>query len=291
VKEDDVVDTRTMPGVVDRHVHLGLVDAAGFAGSAVVEVHDLGWIPSVAAGWQRTGLGGVRVRIAGAFLGPPGGYPSGRAWAPGGAVQGVPDVPAARAAIDAAVQSGWDRVKVTLHAGFPPFGDGVLEALVGAAHGAGVEVVAHVEGPDQVRIAAAAGVDVLAHVPWTERIDDGLVERLAERCTWISTLAIHAGSHRRTAIENAARFVAAGGRLRYGTDIGNGDGAAGVRAAEVLALGAAGLSGGALVEALTGHAGGPVPLDRAVVGTHPVPADAAGLAAWYSTARPAIVAP
>ena len=41
-----------MPGVVDRHVHLGLVDAAALANTAVVEVHDLGWVPSIARNWK-----------------------------------------------------------------------------------------------------------------------------------------------------------------------------------------------------------------------------------------------
>jgi len=43
-----------MPGIVDRHVHLGLVDAAALADTAVVEVHDLGWLPQIARGWKIT---------------------------------------------------------------------------------------------------------------------------------------------------------------------------------------------------------------------------------------------
>ena len=41
-----------MPGIADRHVHLGLVAAAAVADTAVVEVHDLGWIPQVARSWK-----------------------------------------------------------------------------------------------------------------------------------------------------------------------------------------------------------------------------------------------
>ncbi len=39
-----------LPGLVDAHVHLGLVQRADLAGGAVVEVHDLGWIPAAGPG-------------------------------------------------------------------------------------------------------------------------------------------------------------------------------------------------------------------------------------------------
>ena len=71
-----------MPGIADRHVHLGLVAAAALADTAVVEVHDLGWIPQVARSWKvKSPTGGV-VKIAGPFLTAVGGYPINRAWAP-----------------------------------------------------------------------------------------------------------------------------------------------------------------------------------------------------------------
>lgn len=47
-----------MPGVTDRHVHLGLVDYRCLAGGPVVEVHDLGWarrlLPNVRSTWGCT---------------------------------------------------------------------------------------------------------------------------------------------------------------------------------------------------------------------------------------------
>lgn len=278
-----------MPGIVDRHVHLGLVDGAQLRGSSVVEVHDLGWSPDAALRWRREGVGGVAVRIAGQFLTPVGGYPKGRPWAPDGAVREIADVAAARAAVVAAVVQRFDAIKVVLHAGFPPFPGHALTALVGGAHQSGLQVVAHVEGPGQAELALEVGVDVVAHVPWTERLDDAVIAAMAGRCTWISALAVHAGVDRRTALSNARRFVAAGGRLRYGTDLGNGDGPVGLRRDEVLRLGETGLYGSALVEALTGHLGGAVPAERSVVGQGPVPPDAEGIADWYLAARPAIL--
>ena len=41
-----------LPGVIDRHVHLGLVEHGPLAGGALVEVHDLGWSPAQAAAWR-----------------------------------------------------------------------------------------------------------------------------------------------------------------------------------------------------------------------------------------------
>ena len=280
-----------MPGVVDRHVHLGLVDHGALADSAVVEVHDLGWIPDQARRWQRDGAGRAEVRIAGPFVTTPGGYPKGRSWAPDGAVREVADVAQARSAVVAAVVQRFDLLKVVLHADSPPYAPHVLQALVGGAREAGLRVVAHVEGPGQAQLALEAGVDALAHVPWTECLDDGLVAAMAASTTWISTLALHDGEARRTALSNARRFHAAGGRLRYGTDMGNGSWPVGVRREEVLALGEAGLSGGALVEALTGWIGGAVDDVRAVVLDRPVPEDAVGIADWFVSARRAVPDP
>ena len=163
--------------------------------------------------------------------------------------------------------------------------------LIGEAHGAGIRVVAHVEGAGQAERALTAGVDVLAHVPWTERLDESVVAGIAARCEWISTLALHAGAARATALDNARRFVRAGGRLRYGTDMGNGRWPVGIRREEVLALGEAGLAGGELIEALTGYRSGPIDEDRTVVGERPIPADAGGVADWYLAAERVPVRP
>ena len=57
-----------LPGIIDRHVHLGLVDAAALADTAVVEVYDLGWVPSIARAWKIDPPTGGLVRIAGPFL-------------------------------------------------------------------------------------------------------------------------------------------------------------------------------------------------------------------------------
>ncbi|MCU1473397.1 hydrolase [Amnibacterium sp.] len=272
-------------GLHDRHVHLGLVDRDRLSASVVVAVDDLGWVPAAAAGWRSRPPAGLAVRIAGPFLAPPGGYPLGRSWAPAGAVQEVRDVADAEAAVAGLVALGATTAKVTLHAAFPDYGAGVLEALVRAARTAGLPVVAHVEGPGRAERALAAEVDALAHVPWTERLPDAILERFARSTTWISTLGLHAGPARGRALANARRFVAAGGRLEYGTDMGNGPTPPGVNRREVLALGRAGLAGAALLDALLLAPRVPLALTAAVWSERPMPEDAKGVADWFAAAR------
>ena len=234
----------TLPGVVDRHVHLGLVDRELLVGSPVTEVHDLGWDPGEIAAWAAAPPSGVRVRYAGPFHTAPGGYPSGRSWAPDAAVRHVatPD-DAARAVADVVALGGF-AVKVALHAGMPLLSDDVLLALVEEAHAAGLPAYVHAEGAGVAGRAVLAGADTLVHVPWTERLPDAVIARAAHM-TWISTLAIHDGPCRSAALElaldNARRFVAAGGTLVYGTDLGNGAMPVGVHEREIELLGERGV--------------------------------------------------
>jgi imidazolonepropionase-like amidohydrolase len=272
-----------LPGVIDRHVHLGLVDAARLANSPVVEVHDLGWIPRQQLAWRRTPPDGLTVQAAGPFHTAPGGYPSGRPWAPPDAVRSLASPAAARAAVDDAISHAYDALKVTLHTGMPLLADDVLVAFVEAAHAGRLTVVAHVEGHGQAARAIDAGVDVLAHAPWTERVPDDVLRR-GRRTTWISTLAIHGPADEAVAIDNIRRFREAGGTVVYGTDMGNGPTPVGVSPAEIHALEAAGLTGDDLLRAVLG------PLDdrrprRGLVSPLPHPASAAELIAWLGAAR------
>jgi hypothetical protein len=278
----DGVPEVTLPGVVDRHVHLGLVDRALLADGVVTDVHDLGWDPRETTAWATTPPSGVRVRYVGPFHTAPGGYPTGRTWAPAAAVRHV-DSPreAAQAVADVAAQGGF-AVKVALHAGMALLPDDVLGALVSEARSAGLPVLVHAEGPGQAERAIAAGADVLVHVPWTEALPDEVIARAA-RMTWISTLAIHDGPGRgaglERALDNARRFVAAGGTLVYGTDMGNGPTPVGVNEREIELLGEVGLTGEALLRAVLGP-----PSVPALTAPLPVPSTAADLIAWLRSA-------
>lgn len=271
-----------VPGLRDHHVHLGLIDRAALGGAALSAVDDLGWVPEEAVDWRRARVGGCTVRVAGPFLTAPGGYPFGRSWAPAGSVAAVGSAEEAAATVDGLVTVGVDMIKVALHTGLPLLDDATLGAIVAAAHRHALPVVAHTEGTGQVVRAAAAGVDVLAHTPWTETLGDDVLQRMAGTLPWISTLAIHDERARVVAYDNLARFVRAGGRVLYGTDMGNGPIPVDLHHAELEALVAAGLDETTILDAVC--RAGPTP---GVVTWTPMapPHDVHELAGWCATLR------
>jgi imidazolonepropionase-like amidohydrolase len=193
--------------------------------------------------------------MAGAFLAPPGGYPSDRDWAPTGSVECIATAEDIPDAVERQITAGADHIKVTLNAqAGPVFDEVLLSLIVAAAHDRGRKVVAHAEGSGQAAKAFGAGVDVLAHAPWTERLDERLLQAMAGSMSWISTLDIHGwGNYGRDfeiAQENIRRFHAAGGRVSYGTDMGNGATITGINTRELQALQDAGFGPGELLAAM-----------------------------------------
>jgi hypothetical protein len=291
-----------LPGFRDAHTHLSLVDAGALRRGGLAAVDDLGGDPAVLAALAARAAGSARdasadhdsprlpeIRFAGAFLTAPRGYPCDRSWAPPGSVEEVAGPEQAVTAVDRQVAAGATFLKVALHAGAGPVpGDATLRALVGRAHERGRTVVAHTEGAGQAERALRAGVDRLAHAPFSERLPDDLVAAMARRQTWISTLDIHgwgeASDQHVVALDNLARFAAAGGRVVYGTDQGNGPLPAGVDERELVALLTAGLWVDGLLRALTS---GPATVALTFLpGDRPGPdAAPAEVAAWLATAR------
>jgi hypothetical protein len=283
-----------MPGIVDRHVHLGLVNAAALADTAVVEVHDLGWVPHIARSWKIDPPTGGLIKIAGPFLSALGGYPADRAWAPSGSVRELAGPADGVRAVDEAAAHGHDLIKVVLHSGTPLLDDVTLDALVRATHRHRLPVGVHVEGPGQARRAFEAGADMLVHAPWTESLPDDLLQAMSGSMTWISTFAIHSDAQRERALDNARRFIRFGGMLHYGTDMGNdmygGPTPVGPRPEEISALGQAGLTGDALLESLTGQPGDRLRTAGAVYAPLPLPHDADSAAAWMNGAHRLVAA-
>jgi imidazolonepropionase-like amidohydrolase len=193
----------------------------------------------------------------GPILTCPGGYPSRASWAPAGTaveVRGAEE--AAAAARHALERSQIAVLKLALNADAgPTLSDEELLAICDAAHEADAIVTAHVQGEGQALRAVGAGVDEFAHAPWSERLADDLVESIAGRMRIVSTLDIHSYGKEtpelHTALDNVNRFLAAGGRVVYGTDLGNGPIPAGIHVAEIWHLRRAGLSPEQLLEALT----------------------------------------
>jgi imidazolonepropionase-like amidohydrolase len=243
-----------LPGFRDSHVHLGLIDAAALAPGGLARVVDLGWEPALAARWMTRD--DVSVEIVGAFLTAPGGYPSRSSWAPDGSCLFISTPEDAAAAITKMKELGAAMIKIALNSDVGPvFSFTLLEAIVALAHAVSLPVVAHAQGAGQASRVARAGVDLLAHTPWSERISDAELAFAAERCAWISTLDIHGwgqyGDDYNIAVDNLKRFAALGGRVIYGTDLGNGPLPVGINPREIEGLLAAGLSRDAVIASMT----------------------------------------
>ncbi len=261
-------------GFTDHHVHLQLIDASLLDGSRLGRVVDLGANPAVLASYAADHNSGTplpepaetrrsalpshgspewrtRVEFAGAFLTPVGGYPSDRSWAPAGSVREIATAADAASAVSEMADAGASCIKVASNStAGPVFDDDLFRVIVGLADSRDLPVIAHAEGAGEAQRAARLGATALAHAPFAELLTDEGIAAQAASVSWISTLAIHDGPQRATAVDNVRRFHAAGGTLRYGTDMGNGPSPVDLNAAELAALREAGFDGIRLLRAL-----------------------------------------
>ena len=274
-------------GFLDAHVHLALIDPAQLDDGGIGRVIDLG-------GWKPDGRRAFRPDTAFAhqFLTAPGGYPSQAGWAESDWSCAVASAADAAAAVDRQAVAGASVVKVTLNSlAGPVLGASALTAVVHQAHSHGLPVVAHVEGAGQAESAFSSGVDAFAHTPFSEHLPDDLVAAMTARMTWISTLDIHGwGTPTEafaTASDNLRRFRRNGGRVLYGTDLGNGPLPSGVNRREITALLGAGLTPDDVLAALTT----PAPLGLTLADTRVSfipgerPRDPDEFVEWIGTAR------
>jgi hypothetical protein len=287
-----------LPGFLDAHVHFALIDPAPLTAGGIARVLDLGgWTPPESPPDSSSSAGArlPEAVFAGQFLAAPGGYPSERSWAPEGSVRFVPQATDAAAAVDAQLELGASVIKVTLNGDAGPvLPHAVLAAIAQHAHDRGAPVVAHAEGAGQALRAFEAGVDALAHTPFSERLGDDLIEAMAGRMAWISTLDIHGWGEPTDdfdrAVLNLRRFHRAGGQVLYGTDLGNGPLPVGLNRREIDALLGAGLSGDDVLRSLTmENLGGFRTVLRGPAGA--APAGAAPVGAGSAGGGPAGTAP
>ena len=287
-----------IPQLTDHHTHLGLTDQRTLFRGGITDAVDLGWVPDVASAWLADEPGRPAVVIAGALLTAVGGYPLSAGWGPPGSVAQLSGPGDVAGAVRTQLAAGASRIKVTLNTeNGPTVDDATLRAIVAEAHGSHVPVTVHVQGEGQTVRAVDAGADQLAHAPFTERLDDDLLRRAADAgMTWVSTLDIHGWgrpTHEfRVAQDNIRRFAAAGGRILYGTDLGNGPLAVGVNQRELEALAGAGLDATTLLQTIAGHDHGDAvgadavgPRFAWVPGTRPPMHSPDALPAWLATAR------
>jgi imidazolonepropionase-like amidohydrolase len=246
-----------LPGFVDTHVHLGFHSPAQVLLGGVTTVRDLGWpadrLAALATVAAAPGARSPRLLRAGQILTVAGGYPTRAAWAPPGTAMTVAGPEEATGAVASLAGAGAAVVKVALddRAG-PTMPEATLAAVVAAARGRGLAVTAHVAGEPEVEKALAAGVAELAHWPFTARpLPAALVERLAREVCVVPTLHIEPTRTRR---QGLARFLAAGGRVVYGTDLGNQGPPPGIDVAELRLMVAAGMNPGQALAAATAGA-------------------------------------
>jgi imidazolonepropionase-like amidohydrolase len=254
------LDGFLMPGVVDRHVHMGLSDPARVVAGGVTAVRDLAWPPdvifSLVEASESPSFDGPLIRCAGAMITCPGGYPTRSGWAPMGTGLEVRGAGEAAAAAQELLDRGAHVLKVAMNSDAgPTLSDEELLAVCEVAHRAETIVTAHVQGRGQAARALGAGVDEFAHCPWSERIPEDLIEAMAKSMRIVSTLDILSYGEDtpdlRTATENLNKFIAAGGRVAYGTDLVNGPIPPGIHVGEAWHLQRAGLSVERVLEAMT----------------------------------------
>jgi imidazolonepropionase-like amidohydrolase len=242
-----------LPGFVDAHVHLGFYPPGRVLAGGVTTVRDLGWPEERLAALRRGAAdpaASPRLLAAGQILTVPGGYPTRAAWAPPGTARPVDGVAEAVAAVAELADAGAAVIKVALDDRVgPTLPAAVLAAVVGAAGERGLGVTAHVGGAAEAAKALAAGVGELAHWPFDPAgLPDPLVDALAESVVAVPTLHIDPTPARRAGVR---RFVARGGRVVYGTDLGNQGPPPGVDVEELRLLVSAGLDPGLALAAAT----------------------------------------
>jgi imidazolonepropionase-like amidohydrolase len=234
-----------LPGLVDAHVHLDFYPPAVVLRGGLTTVRDLGWPAGRLAALRelagRPGAASPGLLAAGQIVTVPGGYPTRAAWAPAGTARPVKSAREAVEAVAELAAAGAAVIKVALDDRVgPTLPEPVLAAVVAAARSAGLGVTAHVAGRAEVAKALDAGVGELAHWPFVDRrLPRRLVDRLAAAVTVVPTLHVDPSPARRAGVRD---FVAAGGRVVYGTDLGNQGPPPGVDVEELRLLVDAGLT-------------------------------------------------
>ena len=291
--DTDVPDDRTsidaggltlVPGFIDAHVHIGFFPPADVLRGGVTTVRDLAWPPDrifpLAESSRIAGFDGPTIVAAGPMLTVPGGYPTRAAWAPEGTGAPVTSPAEAIEVIERAASQGAVVVKVGLDASVGPTLDvGLLAAIVEAAHERALNVTAHIHGLDELEKALDAGVDELAHMLMgTDRIPDHVVDDMVTHdVVVVPTMSCRTGRELEVATANLGAFVGAGGRVIYGTDLGNEGPRPGIEPVEIGAMNDAGMSPHEILVSATVDAAAWIGLDDCGVLAPGMAADIVGL--------------
>jgi imidazolonepropionase-like amidohydrolase len=281
----DLPGATILPGFIDLHVHIGArgIPFDRVLRHGVTTVRELGGAGLPASSG---GPGRLRYLHAGAFITAPGGYPI-PVFGPNGSVT-VTGPANARQAVRELVDRGASVIKIALEPGgepgapwsqapanppppWPMLSTVEARAIVEEAHRLGRIVTVHLGEERGARIALDAGVDEWAHIPGNP-IPNDLLRTAAQRGVRV-VATLDTESHCAGDLANAKAFLAHGGTLLYGTDMGHLEIPDGFDANELRYLMQAGLTLDQALAAATSLAGahlGLAPLGSLVPGA---PAD------------------
>ncbi len=234
-----------VPAGIDSHVHLDYLRAPEeMAAGGIAVAVDLAAPMAIFEERSAGEFAPLKLLVAGPMLAAPGGYPT-QSWGAGGFGLECADTKAAVDAVDDLADRGASVIKISLENG-PRLSDETIVAVIERAHERNLKVLAHALGDADAALAANLGVDGLAHTP-LEPLSAATTDAFEGRVV-ISTL--HAFGSGQGAIANLQALRESGALVLYGTDFGNSV-TAGIDSAEIAAMGAAGMDGDAILEALT----------------------------------------
>lgn len=214
------------PGLIDAHVHVAeRADLDALAAHGVTTGFDMASWPAETTAALRTETGTARIISAGVpFIGPAGTHAS--FGMPSYAI--VTDPNEAADGVARRTSDGSDFIKIVTE---PAGGGGpspeVVEAVIAAAHEAGLRVVTHASHIDSFRMCVELGADVITHVPMGTPVDGGLAARtpaaiptltVAETLT---TAMPRPGTSYEAARESVVALRRAGITIAAGTDAVN----------------------------------------------------------------------
>jgi imidazolonepropionase-like amidohydrolase len=184
-----------LPGLIDAHVHLGIMQGEQFLRDALnfgvtTELEMWGGETSVALRNKiATGVTDLAdLRTAGTGITVPRGHPTQMGGPPIPTLGPADDV---QGFVDARIAEGGDYIKVIYDRAFPTLTKQQLDDVVAAAHRRNKLVVVHVTTQRDARDAIAAGADGLAHVFADSAIEPGFAKLAAENQVFvISTLSV-----------------------------------------------------------------------------------------------------
>jgi imidazolonepropionase-like amidohydrolase len=206
-----------LPGFIDLHVHS---TTPSMLRAGVTTTRNLGE-PEAVLRPPHALPRYPRMFSSGPLITVPGGYPT---RSNPGLAAPVRSAEEAERKVDALVAKGAAVIKISLETfdgRVPTLDAGQVRAIVARAHRHGRRATAHVADGRGLRIALDGGVDELAHMPCTGVSPDQLEALAARGIEVVGTLRggrlFRPQCH--DSLTNARAFVAAGGRLLYGTDI------------------------------------------------------------------------